>query len=398
MVDFLGNRPRRTPLRAACLIALTAAAALLLTNVALASHVSCGQVITADTTLDSDLVECPGDGIVIGAAGITLDLAGHTVSATTPLTNVAGVSNDGFGAVTVRNGVIRNFYYGVSIWDADGTAASGLTIEPGRYSLAGIAAYRSPGSRITANVVVANGGGSGIVVTAEAEVAGNTVVGGPVSPSACIAVRDDADVRGNSASGCSDGVVAFGTASVIARNRLFSNVRGLIVEGLGHENLVEHNTILGNTRHGIELYGSPGNVIDRNEVHDNGDAGIALDLSIYGSGSSDNLIARNDVSGSWQGMVTGPNAGPNRFIRNDAHDNGYGGFSIGGKPGSLVERNQADRNGYWGIGADAGVTVTHNSANFNGTWGIYGPAATDGGGNHAMGNGDPRECFGIVCR
>jgi hypothetical protein len=36
-------------------------------------------VITTDTTLDSDLLDCPGHGIVIGAPGITLDLNGHTV-------------------------------------------------------------------------------------------------------------------------------------------------------------------------------------------------------------------------------------------------------------------------------------------------------------------------------
>ena len=41
--------------------------------------VACGQVITEDTTLENDL-SCPGDGIVIGADGITLDLNGHTVS------------------------------------------------------------------------------------------------------------------------------------------------------------------------------------------------------------------------------------------------------------------------------------------------------------------------------
>ena len=44
-----------------------------------ASHVSCGDTIIADTTLDSDLVDCPGNGIVIGADDVTLDLNGHTI-------------------------------------------------------------------------------------------------------------------------------------------------------------------------------------------------------------------------------------------------------------------------------------------------------------------------------
>ena len=46
---------------------------------ALASHVGCGDTITTDTTLDSDLVNCRNNGIVIGADNITLDLNGHTI-------------------------------------------------------------------------------------------------------------------------------------------------------------------------------------------------------------------------------------------------------------------------------------------------------------------------------
>ena len=54
------------------LLALTAGQAL-------ANHVQCGDVITQDTTLDSDL-RCPNNGIVIGADDITLDLRGHTIT------------------------------------------------------------------------------------------------------------------------------------------------------------------------------------------------------------------------------------------------------------------------------------------------------------------------------
>lgn len=34
----------------------------------------CGDTITVDTTLTRNLVDCPNNGLVIGAAGITLDL------------------------------------------------------------------------------------------------------------------------------------------------------------------------------------------------------------------------------------------------------------------------------------------------------------------------------------
>ena len=58
-----------------------AAAALCLAPPALATHVSCGQRITTDTVLDSDL-DCPaGNGIEIAASGVDLDLTGHTRAA-----------------------------------------------------------------------------------------------------------------------------------------------------------------------------------------------------------------------------------------------------------------------------------------------------------------------------
>ena len=72
----------RTRLLVAVLVAVVAAAGAMALGGgrALASHVSCGDTITADTTLDSDLLDCPNNGIVIGADDVTLDLNGHTVA------------------------------------------------------------------------------------------------------------------------------------------------------------------------------------------------------------------------------------------------------------------------------------------------------------------------------
>ena len=47
-----------------------------------AAAVQCGQVITSDTTLANDLVDCPGTALTIGADGVTLDLGGHLVDGT----------------------------------------------------------------------------------------------------------------------------------------------------------------------------------------------------------------------------------------------------------------------------------------------------------------------------
>ena len=106
----------------AAVLAFTAAAFLLVGGGrAFASHVDCGDTITADATLDSDLEDCPNNGVVIGAAGITLDLNGHRIDGDgTPAAGCdlqvelcdVGVLNEGFNGVTVEHGSLRRFAFG----------------------------------------------------------------------------------------------------------------------------------------------------------------------------------------------------------------------------------------------------------------------------------------------
>ena len=44
--------------------------------------VACGATLTSDTKLRADLTNCPGDGLVIGKDGITLDLGRRTIDGT----------------------------------------------------------------------------------------------------------------------------------------------------------------------------------------------------------------------------------------------------------------------------------------------------------------------------
>jgi hypothetical protein len=44
---------------------------------AVVAQPGCGATITVDTKLTRDLVNCPNNGLVIGADNITLDLNGH---------------------------------------------------------------------------------------------------------------------------------------------------------------------------------------------------------------------------------------------------------------------------------------------------------------------------------
>ena len=93
--------------------------------------VTCGQIITRDTKVANDLIDCPRHGLVIGAANITLDLNGHTIDgngvifAPCPVDEPcnAGIANSGirdgrpingrgFEGVTIANGTVQEFAEG----------------------------------------------------------------------------------------------------------------------------------------------------------------------------------------------------------------------------------------------------------------------------------------------
>jgi hypothetical protein len=91
-----------------------------------AHPVRCGDTITRDTRLKNDLVNCPGNGIVIGADNITLDLNGHTVDGDSVVgceelyTCDFGVDNTaGHHGVTIKDGSIREFATAVVVLGAN---------------------------------------------------------------------------------------------------------------------------------------------------------------------------------------------------------------------------------------------------------------------------------------
>lgn len=92
--------------------------ATLLVVPAEADDVECGDVITENVTLTHDLGPCEGDGLIVQADDVTVDLGGHRVFATSetngPEENV-GIRLGRVEGVTVRNGTVEGFDAGVFI-------------------------------------------------------------------------------------------------------------------------------------------------------------------------------------------------------------------------------------------------------------------------------------------
>jgi parallel beta-helix repeat protein len=144
-----GSRARMRRGLGACL-AVTALAFGWSAPAAKAAHVSCGQRITTDTTLDGDLTKCTGPGIRIGADDITLDLNGHTI---TGKGKGVGVNNTaGYDGVTIEDGSIHNFMESVAIVGASDNHLRGLSLSDNRH--VGIYVQDSSAIQIEQNSVV----------------------------------------------------------------------------------------------------------------------------------------------------------------------------------------------------------------------------------------------------
>jgi hypothetical protein len=165
---------------------------------------TCGQLVTTNAFLTQNL-HCPGgSGIVVGANRITIDLKGFRLRGDT--TN-DGIDADAFDGVTIRNGTIRNFGFGVGA----GSSADKLTVQN----------------------VVASGNITGVAVTGSS------------------AKIQSSDLSGNS----SAGVQVFGDSATIQSVTASGNgVDGILVAG--NSASVKSSIIDGNGSDGIEVSGN----------------------------------------------------------------------------------------------------------------------------------------------
>jgi parallel beta-helix repeat protein len=342
--------------RTAALLGSVAAVLIALSpSQALATHVQCGDVITQDTTLDSDLVNCPGDGVVIGAGGITLDLSGHTIDGTGVGDGGTGVDDEGHDGVTVGGGRIQEFFSAVYLDDADANVVRDLSVTD-----TGQAIYleHADGNVIERNVVTSSGNGVYIYLT------GNDNV-----------------ISANSFSGGGGGITLVGSTDAVDGTRLLARTR------------VEGNRLVGNDV-GFLSFFAAATQVQGNRVSGNTEGGI-LESGFQAA------IVSNTVAGNGFGMsIAGYD---NRVSRNRVTGNGTDGIKVQGGTNTgriVLEGNVASGNGDDGIDVDVvRTTITRNTANDNGDYGIEAvPDVIDGGGNKARGNGNPAQCLNVFCK
>lgn len=347
--------------------------------------VACGDTITSDTTLVNDLTDCPNNGVLIGADDITLDLNGHTIDGDgQPFESCSegdfcdvGVGNDGHRGVRLMNGSVTEFAVGVFIFAANrnrvvsisssANAFFGFVLaESGRSVIRnssgndnippegdGLGLFGSHRTRVVGNTFKRNGLGIHLSDSTNNLFRGNLIARTEDGPGMLVEA-DRNEMRGNVCR--RNGIcilVARGNGNVVARNRVHGDEDGIAVEN-GHGNLLIGNRIVETRKSGIYLglihppIGGGGNIV-RNNV-------------VIGSGGEGFMVTKHD---------------DHSILRqNVARGAGDNGFRVQSRTSTLMD-NRAIGNGDLGIRAVDGVT--------------------DGGGNVARRNGDPRQCVNILC-
>ena len=220
-------------------------------------------MITQSTTLANDLIGCLGEGLVIGAPNIVLDLNGHTISSGVVVDPgeetglLAGIRNSGHANVVIRNGTVADFGYGVRLMSgARYNVVEDLTLR--RNINAGIELLDADDGRngniIRDNVLELNGAG---------------MLDRSAAPRT--AVIEDNSFTGN---------VGIAIHMLDAAGH---RIEGNAISGLTNDPLLDSDG-------GIRLEGSSDNEIVDNDISDAGDAAIQILL-----GSNDNVIVERNT-------------------------------------------------------------------------------------------------------
>jgi parallel beta-helix repeat protein len=374
-----------------------------------ADQAGCGQVLTGSITLTNNLLACAGDGLVIGAGGITVDLNGHLVQGTGL---GVGVRNPGHHGVTIRNGTIRNFDHGVLLQaGSQGNTVAGISFDQTELSavqlsdadgnqvrdshvsgFSGAAFHLAGGS--SSNFVgrnsVAAGNGEAIVVEGGSD--HNRLEGNALSGSSDSGIRVDFSsntfVIGNQVAGGSDAAITMTGAprSVIQSNNVHAVGDAAILLTGSTANVVRFNTLGQSADAGVVLSGVSDSLIKANTMSHAGDAAISLLL-----GSSNVRIIDNQASHSSDaGVFLGDGVG--NVVRGNVLLSNTTGIEVSGGRLNTIEFNAASASLGSGIevGDSLNATVFGNTADNNGTGGLVlddGALSGDVRGNQANGNG-----------
>lgn len=387
-----------------------------------ATVVKCGQVVTTNVRLSNDLVGCPGNGLIIGAGDITVDLAGHSITGVNA-TGSEGVADDGHAGVHIENGTIARFFLnGIGLRSAPHSVVSNVTIRrigaggvEGDAS-AGVLVKDSPFTLVVASTVnndvnAFQSDGVDVLSSRGSTIKGNTLATNAWDGMVLIS-SPDSQVTGNALQGNKNQGLELNSGSdrsVVSGNYAAHNVSNGLVVGAVSGVRVQGNELWSNADNGLFLFDVHGALVSNNRAGGNGGG---IDLEGGQNGSTNNELSNNDTSHNTSvGIVVADGANHNLVKANTSDGNQGapgegGGIIIAAANGNTVLANAVVGNHDVGIGVFADTpgdtkrnVLTRNFAVSNAAHGIDAVTGTiDGGGNLAHANTPLPNCVGVVCR
>jgi parallel beta-helix repeat protein len=351
--------------------------------------VTCGTSIFTSTTLTSDL-NCTGNGVVVSAPNVVLDLGGHTISGVQvpddqPGTSGVVISSNRSGVI-VRNGTIRGFNRGVSVNPgANSGLVTKLTLDA---NALGMGIFGNPtsvsGVRLISNTISNTTRFSGIQMTGTGHrVEANTITNG--ASTGILFNGHDHVVQANTVTDAGQNGITLtsfpSTPGPFNRNQISANK-------------VLRQARIGSQASGINLQGGVDTVLTGNTVDGRS---TASGFVIFDSTAT--TVAQNQVTNSNAGLnVAGVSAGTH-VLGNIPTANRQGIFVGTATTGNVLERNLASSNQFDGMSVQSPSSVlTGNVAYLNGALGIRAVnGVTDGGGNRAFGNAQGQCSPTIAC-
>lgn len=352
---------------AALLVAAPAVSAPAAATPVGAVPVTCGMTVTTDAYLAHDLTCATQTGVTLQGA-VTFDLRGHRLTGPGRTTSSVAVSVSGSGGARIVAGEIKSWSAGVRADTGFGSVAiskirfvgedvgvnataTSVTVVDSRFSgvRSGVSGSFAPVT-ISRSVLWGDGAGIGVSDEQGSQDVDRSVIGNFGQGVRC----DDgtASVTHSALVGNRSGVVNFLCLPTLQDDRLHGNEVGIDGGGLNWSVQASHLIVTGN-RTGVLV-------------------GVGGAASV-----SDSLFAGNGVG------VSVPVGGDNIFY-----------------PFLSLKHNVFRHNGDGVLVADPTTQseLGGNQAYRNARWGLYvAGTVNDLGGNVAYGNGEPAQCYGVVC-
>jgi parallel beta-helix repeat protein len=224
--------------------------------------VTCGQIVTEDVTLTSDLNCGSGDGLIVGKSGITINLNGYKITASDDVGSLGlSMDYDGTSGILVANaddvtisglGEISNFDRGVTFMGSSAGQVADVQLANNGI---GVLMSGSEGTELSRNTITNNG----IAAISDSS------NGGVVAFNQVVANLEQ-------------GILLLGSdENVVAANNMFGNGdNGIYLDIMSNGNTVDYNTVFGHETADINnVDGQPVNV-NQNNFGENNNCGTSL--------------------------------------------------------------------------------------------------------------------------